>query len=132
MGFWCDWRARSAAHRVALHTRYAKLYIWKAEGQGFGLNLKKIYLDQRIMSRSSLSPARFQAQPFPKIRAVLSIRKNFLFQRFSPKLHNQGFTCRVVYQKMKPPLLCRLRPVCAGQCRRVIRPWTLWDTLFGF
>ena len=32
------------------------------------------------MSSSSLSPARFQAQPFPKFREVLSIRKIFLFK----------------------------------------------------
>ena len=69
-GFWCDYRARGAAQRVCCTSWIHKtVYFWKAERQGFG-----------IRSWSSLSPAHFLAQPFPKFRPVLSIRKNFLFK----------------------------------------------------
>ena len=108
-----------------------KLHIfWKAERQGFRMNLNEVYLDQPIVSWSSLSPACFQAQSFPKFRAAfrLQYQKEFSVQ----SLHNQGFTCRVFYQILKPPLLCRLRPVCAGRCYTVIHPGKLWDTLFSF
>ena len=69
------------------------------------------------------------------ISSCLEVQKELSVQsqlRFIPKLHNQGFTCRVFYQIMKPILLCRLRPVCAGRYYTVILPGTRWHTVFGF
>ena len=80
-GFWCDYvPCTGAAQRVCLTSWiYKTIYFWKAKTQGFGMNLKKKYLDQPIISWPFLSPARFQAQLFPKFWAVWSIRKNFMF-----------------------------------------------------
>ena len=73
----------------------------------------------------------FPSAVVPKISSSLEYQKELSAQsqlRFIPKLHNEGFTCRAFYQIMKPPLLCRLCPVCAGRCYMVIHPGKLWDT----
>ena len=82
-----------------------------------------------------LESSTFSSVAFPKISSSLEHQKELSVPsqlRLIPKLHNQGFTCRVFYQIMKSPLLFRLCPVCAGRCYTVIHPGTLRDTLFGF
>ena len=72
----CTGRSTESLPYILDMQNYIFLQSWN---QGFGMNLKTMYLDQPIMSWSSLSPARFQAHPF-QFRAVLRFRKNFLFK----------------------------------------------------
>ena len=136
LGFRCDYCARGAAQRVCLTSWiYKTKYFWKAEEQGFGLNLKNLYLDRADNELIFLEFSMFPSAVVHKISSSLECQKELSVQsqlRFIPKLHTQGFTCRVFYQIMKPPLLCRLRPVCAGRCYTVIHPGKLWDTWFGY
>ena len=77
----------------------------------------------------------FSSAAVPKILSSLEYQKKLSVQsqlRFIPKLHNQGYTCSVLYQILIPTVLRRLRLVCAGICYAVIHPGTLWDTMFGF
>ena len=142
------------------------IYFWKAERKGFGMNIKKKvpwtnnnelrYSSFVILAGSScilhaisahqpvtlndlifLESSMFTSAAVPKNPSSLEYQKKRSAQlRFIPKLHNQGFTCRVCYQvtKLNPlSFVCRaVRPVCAGRCNTVILPGTLWETMFGF
>ena len=123
-------------HReFALQPGYTKLIFWKAERQGFGMNLKKKLPGPTNNELIFLESSTFSSAVVPKTWSSLESQKGLSVQRqlrFSLKLHYQGFPCKVFYQIMKPPVLCRLCPTCAGQCYTVIHSGTLWDTLFEY
>ena len=97
-----------------LHPGYTKLYI-------FGkLKDKAWYEPQKNLPGPTnnelifLESSTFSSGAVPKISNSLEYRKELSVQsqlRFIPKLHNQGFTCRVFYQIMKPLFFVGCAPI---------------------
>ena len=78
-GFWFDYHADGSALTSWIHK---SIYFWKAERQGYRMNLKKNYLYQPIMSRSSLihGSSIFSTTAVANISSSLEYQKSFLFK----------------------------------------------------